>query len=747
MQKLIYSFLFFTIFQQILLSQSIEPFGGGEYVINKSQQCIPHSERETIKKSIKENFELLKKQNKIVVNKNSIIKFDWPIRSKASLSFNSYYGTTNYVDHNPIATGTQYGSSNLDYFCGNRTYDTNSGYNHAGIDIASWPFPWYLYENDLIEIVAAESGVIIGKTDGNKDDNCSCQGNANSVNVMHSDGSVSWYIHLKSNSLTNKQVGESVMRGEYLGIMASSGCSTGPHLHFEVYDNNNQLIDPYIGNCNSLNNETWWENQKPYKEPNINALLTHDAPPVLDCPLQNEIPNFSNDFQPGDQVYTAAYYRDQIGTETTFYKIRRPDNSIWQSWEHSSGGDYVTSWWYWTWNLPTSTENCGNWKFEATFNGQTYSHDFFVSGQLTNWYADNDGDGFGNPQNSQQNCNQPSGYVANDNDCDDNNSNVNPDAQEVCNGIDDDCNGLTDSADPNVSDNATWYADNDGDGFGNPQNSQQSCSQPSGFVSNSNDCDDNNSNVNPDAQEVCNGIDDDCNGLTDNDDPNVSGNGTWYADNDGDGFGNPQISQQNCSQPSGFVSNSDDCDDSNSNVNPDAQEVCNGIDDDCNGLTDDDDPNVSSTIIWYIDNDGDGFGNPNPTLTIPACTEPLGFVNNSNDCDDSNPNINPDALEIENNGIDEDCDGMDLITTSTADISTLEIKIYPNPSNDIINIEVDRILNYKVELLDLRGKILHRSSNSNEINVRNLNKGIYLIIIKDSSTSQSLRSERVAVIR
>lgn len=131
--------------------------------------------------------------------------------------------------------------------------------------------------------------------------------------------------------------------------------------------------------------------------------------------------------------------------------------------------------------------------------------------------------------------------------------------------------------------NTTFYRDADGDGFGNAGVITLACVPPPGYVVNSMDCDDNNSSVYPGANEICNGIDDDCDGLIDE-----GVQGTFYRDADGDGYGNASVSTQACSAPSGYVSNNTDCNDNNSSVYPGATEVCNGIDDDCDGLIDED---------------------------------------------------------------------------------------------------------------------------------------------------------------
>jgi hypothetical protein len=140
-----------------------------------------------------------------------------------------------------------------------------------------------------------------------------------------------------------------------------------------------------------------------------------------------------------------------------------------------------------------------------------------------------------------------------------------------------------------VGGTAIWYADGDGDGYGDPRVTTAACEQPDGFTDDGSDCDDADASVNPAAAELCNGIDDDCDGLVDDEDSAVSGTSTWYGDSDGDGYGDPRVSTQACEQPSGWTDDGSDCDDDDAGANPGALELCNGADDDCDGSVDEGD--------------------------------------------------------------------------------------------------------------------------------------------------------------
>ncbi len=371
-------FLFFVFGNNIVGQTSYVGSGGGAVDISSAGACLSAMERDEIKLQLHANIEELEEGIDFMntrLNADAVVIFDWPLRMVPNQLFDSYFSLSYFVDHNPEATGSEFGTSNLDYNCGNRTYDNSDGYNHAGTDFSLWPFPWYMVDSNVVEVIAAETGTIIGKDDGNDDDHCSCFGSWNAVYVMHADGSVAWYGHLKKNSLTTKSVGDMVAKGEFLGIVASSGCSSSPHLHFEVYGTDDNLIDPFDGDCNSMNASSWWASQEPYLKPTLNALLTHSAAPVFGCTSAVEQTNFSNCFNPGQPVYTAFYYRDQEIGDVVNMRISYPDGTVWNNWSQTFTNAYRESYWYWWWNFPTAGPY-GIWTLEADFKGETSRYEF-----------------------------------------------------------------------------------------------------------------------------------------------------------------------------------------------------------------------------------------------------------------------------------------------------------------------------------------------------------------------------------
>ncbi len=261
------------------------------------------------------------------------------------------------------------------------------------------------------------------------------------------------------------------------------------------------------------------------------------------------------------------------------------------------------------------------------------------------WYADADGDTFGDSAAAVTACDAPAGFVANATDCDDGSSRVRPGGIELCDGADDDCDG---SVDEGVL--TTWYVDLDGDGAGGTSRTAEACSAPGGFVAAASDCDDADATRFPGATEACDLADDDCDGIVDE-----GVTSTFYADADTDGYGDLSSTTAACSAPAGYTTNALDCDDGAASTFPGAPELCNTIDDDCDGVVDPAD--ASGAPRWYTDGDGDGFGLT--ASAVQACDAPVGTVATGEDCDDTDAAVSPGAEEVWYDGVDQDCAGDD----------------------------------------------------------------------------------------
>ncbi len=379
MRKL-YTFIILCVFvsfsnQQIQAQATPDGFG---FYQAQQIQCLQPEERTAIKMQLIQAIETLELPE---ANPLAIVKFIWPVKAAGNMTDPSFYGISNFVDHNANFSGVN--NDNVkDFNCGTRSYDSANGYNHPGTDIFLWPFPWHKVNDSAVEAVAAAAGTILMKMNGGDHHNCGNCPNCpwNAVYLSHEDGSLTWYGHLKNNSLTTKAVGDQVAQGEYLGIVASSGNSTGPHLHFEVYADAGlqQLVDPYAGACNNMNgNTSWWEDQKPYREPTLNKILMGTAPIMeATCPSMATT-NEATHFMPGDDYTLTLFFHDQMDQDNVGIKIIKPDGAALSSWNSTLSNEINGSYWFWNRNLPNNAED-GAWKVEVTYHDQVEELTFMV---------------------------------------------------------------------------------------------------------------------------------------------------------------------------------------------------------------------------------------------------------------------------------------------------------------------------------------------------------------------------------
>ncbi|MBX3244110.1 MAG: VCBS repeat domain-containing M23 family metallopeptidase [Acidobacteria bacterium] len=362
----------------------IEPAGGGEFKHIPTDE-ISETERSRIKSEISSNIRTLERQGKLAPAVPQVVQLGWPIAKASGLPDFNVIGISGYVDHNPAFPGQL-----LDYNCGNRTYDTAAGYNHAGVDMFTWPFGWNKMDNQEVHIVAAAPGTIVARGDGRFDRSCAMNSNLwNAVYVRHADNSIAWYGHMKNGSVTSKQVGDTVEQGEYLGVVGSSGNSTGPHLHFELYNSENQLQDPYQGSCNSMNAVSWWAQQEPYRVSQINHMMTGSAPVEFPTCPQPEVSHEKKVFRRGEQFFLTLFYRDQLQGQTTNFSLINSNGVVYDSWTHTSPSTYNASYWYWAPVIPANAPY-GEYTFRAIYNSQTYERKFTVTAGTPH---DFDGDG------------------------------------------------------------------------------------------------------------------------------------------------------------------------------------------------------------------------------------------------------------------------------------------------------------------------------------------------------------------
>ena len=463
----------------------------------------------------------------------------------------------------------------------------------------------------------------------------------------------------------------------------------------------------------------------------------------------------------------------------------------------------------------------------------------------SDYYPDTDNDGYGEDVQPTSLCSPQTGFADNNLDCNDRDASINPDSNEACNGLDDNCDGAIDEGLVFIE----YFPDGDNDGYGAGDEGILDCRPLAGHSTSNDDCDDDDPLINPGMSELCDGKDNNCNGEIDEDfvlfnpptlsclavssqsieiswdtnsssstyhiyidgnyttsvqgnmilvedleasttytvrvdivfnngcmtlsseiacatlavidadgdgfnsdedcndnDPDVFPGNTeicddkdndcngsidegldvlqYFRDGDDDGFGTQMDMVEDCNQPIGYVLDSGDCDDDNPDVNPDAAEICDDIDNDCNSLIDE----GLAEAAYYLDADGDGYGAEDNSVI--DCALPSGYVENADDCDDTNAGVNPEATEIPNNGIDEDCDGEDLVTSVIDTEDFKNLKIYPNPATNTVFIETDKGDAFNISVYNSMGSEISRIFESNSFSVEDFSQGVYFVSIR-----------------
>jgi hypothetical protein len=349
--------------------------------------------------------------------------------------------------------------------------------------------------------------------------------------------------------------------------------------------------------------------------------------------------------------------------------------------------------------------------------GATYRNDnvsvygFINALTPQNWYADADGDGFGDPAASVSTCVQPADYVSDNTDCNDNNPAEHP--------------------------GAVWFQDLDNDNFGNPAVSLTQCTQPAGYITNNTDCNDNNNTV--------------------------LGSVIYFADTDNDGFGDASNTTAACTPPAGYVTNDDDCDDTDNTIGLPTNQYFQDLDNDGFGSNtvvtactqpvgyvsnnwdcDDNDNTVGmATTEYFADTDSDGFGDA--SSSIIACEQLIGFVLDSTDCNDNNASIYPGATDVFGNTTDENCDGIDG-SVGLEELGNAALMVFPNPGSSEVNITLSGSWNtgISVTILSIDGKAVQTSTpdvSNHTVSVvtATLLPSVYFIRVTDGTHQATVR--------
>ncbi|MBU0996142.1 MAG: hypothetical protein KJ737_26900, partial [Proteobacteria bacterium] len=330
----------------------------------------------------------------------------------------------------------------------------------------------------------------------------------------------------------------------------------------------------------------------------------------------------------------AVRYHLQVSGTSDFSALIVDDDTLTTtSYLHTNASEKTT--YYWRISAVDINDNKS-----SNSTGRTYH----ISEKIT-CFADMDRDGFGNPEESIKSFDVPDGYVEDNNDCNDSNASIHPGMAETYDDIDNNCSG------ENNEGFSAYYQDADHDGYGNLNIVIYKIEAPEGYVPDSTDFDDTDATRYPGAPELYDQKDNDGDGAVD------EGFLPWYQDADNDGYGDAGNIRYAIVKPSGYVNNSNDCNDRNMSIHPGANEICgDSIDQNCDGgdeICPVPEP-PTAQYPYYRDVDGDGYGNA--AVVVYQTSQPDGYVANNTDCNDNDAGIHPGAEELYDD-VDNNCSG------------------------------------------------------------------------------------------
>ncbi|MFN8589571.1 MAG: peptidoglycan DD-metalloendopeptidase family protein [Candidatus Eisenbacteria bacterium] len=259
---------------------------------------------------------------------------------------------TNYVDLD-ATTGLR------DWNCGTVTYD-----GHAGNDLEIRDF---LAMDAGVPVLCAAPGTVVHTHDGEYDRRTAwvSGATANDVVVQHADGSLAYYWHLRTGSVRSS-VGQSVAAGDTLGMVGSSGFSSGPHLHFETHEGG-APVEEHAGSCYAGSNR--WTTPLAYAWDWPFELFNHgDTTIPLSWATICERPPAKTHVVAGATLYSWLRSRNLRTTDLLTFKYYSP-LGLWNTYSFNPSGNFTSSWWYVYWTMPTSPSLFGAWHLDILRNG------------------------------------------------------------------------------------------------------------------------------------------------------------------------------------------------------------------------------------------------------------------------------------------------------------------------------------------------------------------------------------------